>query len=379
MKKFLCVLACFTMAVSLAGCGGKVEKKDTKEIVMITDVGTIDDKSFNQGTYEGVKAYGEKNKVSYDYIKPQAKDKAAYDDAVDQAVKNGAKVIVTPGFLFEPTIFEKQDQYKDVKFILIDGYPNNGKYDDTRKENTGKNTVGIKYSEEQSGYLAGYAAVIDGSTKLGFMGGMAVPAVVNFGYGFLQGVDAAAKELGVETTVKYHYTGDFKATPEVQAKAAGWYKEGIETIFACGGAVGNSVMAAAEANDPVGKVIGVDVDQSAESKTVITSAYKLLAKSVEDQLTAIYDKKFQGGSNLVLGAKEGMVGIPMKTSKFTKFTEKEYDAIYKKLAAGEIKLVNSTEVKVDAAGAKVLDEKGQTIMIEPADIKLEKVAVTEEK
>ncbi|MEG2550538.1 MAG: BMP family ABC transporter substrate-binding protein, partial [Erysipelotrichaceae bacterium] len=375
---FICVLACFTMAVSLAGCGGKDKKKNTKEIMMITNSSTIDDKSFNQGTYEGVKAFGDKNKVSYDYIRPRATDKVAYDDAVDLAVKNGAKVIITPGFVFEPTIVEKQDQYKNVKFILIDGYPNNGKYDETRKEKTAKNTVSIKYSEEQSGYLAGYAAVIDGSTKLGFMGGIAVPAIVNFGYGFLQGVDAAAKELGVETTVKYHYTSNFIATPEAQTKAAGWYKEGIETIFACGGTVGNSVMAAAEANDPVGKVIGVDVDQSAESETVITSACKFLAKSVEDQLTAIYNKKFQGGSNLILGAKEGMVGIPMKTSKFTKFTEKEYEAIYKRLAAGEIKLVNSTEVKVDDAGAKILDDNGQTIMIELADIKLEKVALTVE-
>lgn len=377
MKKFLSVLACFTLVASLAGCGS--EKKEGKEIIMLTDKGTIDDKSFNQGTYEGVKAYAKDNGKTYKYIKPQSADTASYKDAIDQAVNDGAKIIVTPGFLFEPAIFEKQDEYKDVKFILIDGYPNNGKQGADNKAKTGKNTVGIKYSEEESGYLAGYAAVQDGNTKLGFMGGMAVPAVINFGYGYLQGANEAAKELGVDVTVKYHYTGGFDATPEAQTKAASWYKEGITTIFSCGGAVGNSVMKAAEATDPQGKVIGVDVDQAGESKTVITSAYKLLAKSVADQLDAIYNDKFQGGENLVLGAKEGMTGLPMETSKFEKFTQEQYDAIYAKLAAGEMKLVNSSTMLTDADGKEVLDEKGNPKMIEPTDLVLEKVKVTVEK
>ncbi|MEG0981782.1 MAG: BMP family ABC transporter substrate-binding protein, partial [Erysipelotrichaceae bacterium] len=167
------------------------------------------------------------------------------------------KVVITPGFLFEEPIYIAQDKYPDVNFILIDGNPHDAKGKDYK---TGKNAVGIVFAEEQSGYLAGYAAVKEGYTKLGFMGGMAVPAVTRFGYGFVQGADAAAKELEIDNVnVKYHYTGGFDATPEVQTLASSWYTDGTEVIFACGGAVGNSVMSAAEAIDSK-KVIGVDVD-----------------------------------------------------------------------------------------------------------------------
>ena len=351
MKKFLCVAASFMMAVSLTACGSKDEGKkddgkgsDSKaEVVMITDVGTIDDKSFNQGTWEGVKAYGEETGKKVEYIKPTEKSDNAYKEAIDQAVnKYGAKVIVTPGYLFEPSIYEKQDTYPDVKFILIDGYPNDGAQENA-KFKTAKNTVGIKYSENEAGYMAGYAIVKEGKTKLGFMGGIAVPAVVNFGYGFVQGAQDAAKEMNVEIEMKYKYTGTFNPSAEIQSEAASWYKNGTQVIFSCGGGIGNSVMAAAEANK--GLVIGVDVDQSNESSTVITSAYKQLAVSVTKELKAIDDGTFPGGENIVLGAKDDSVGLPMKTSKFEKFTQKEYDALYAKIKEGEITIKKNEDFK----------------------------------
>lgn len=348
MKKFLCVAASLMMALSLTACGSKDEGKDDKknskaDIVMITDVGTIDDKSFNQGTWEGVTAYGEETGKKVEYIKPIEKSDNAYQEAIDQAVKDyGAKVVVTPGYLFEPSVYVKQDQYPDVKFILIDGYPNDGNQKDP-KSKTAENTVGIKYSENESGYLAGYAAVKEGHTKLGFMGGIAVPAVVNFGYGFVQGANDAAKELGVEVEMKYKYTGTFSPSTEIQSEAASWYKGGTEVIFACGGGIGNSIMAAAEANK--GLVIGVDVDQSAESETVLTSAYKQLAVSVTKELKAIDDGTFPGGKNIVLGAKDDSVGLPMKTSRFKKFSQKDYDAVYANVKEGKIDIKNNEAVK----------------------------------
>ena len=181
---------------------------------------------------------------------------------------------------------------------------------------------------------------------------MAVPAVMSFGYGYVQGANDAAKELGIEVTMNYHYTGDFKATPEVQNTAASWYKSGITCIFGCGGAVGNSVMAAAEKADPVGAVIGVDVDQASESKTVMTSAYKQLSNAVNDALTSIFsgdfDKTddesilFRGGQNIVLGAANDAVGLPMKTSTFKKFTQADYDKIYKDVHDGKVTIKNNT-------------------------------------
>lgn len=352
-KTFASLLA---LSLVLVGCGGGKDKTDNtaddsgkKEIIMLTDKGTIDDKSFNQGTYEGVKAYADKNNKTYTYIRPAAATDDEYKNSIDQAVKQGAKVIVTPGYLFEPAIYAKQTEYPDVKFILIDGYPNDGDQKNP-KSKTEKNAIGIKFQEEQSGYLAGYAAVKEGHTKLGFMGGMAVPAVMSFGYGYIQGANDAAKELGVDVTMNYHYTGDFKATPEVQNTAASWYKSGITAIFGCGGAVGNSVMAAAEKADPIGSVIGVDVDQASESKTVMTSAYKQLSNAVNDALDSIYngdfdktdDEKvlFRGGQNIVLGAADNAIGLPMDTSTFKKFTKADYEKVYKTIHDGTVTIQN---------------------------------------
>lgn len=346
-KKVLALLTAMVLVIGFTACGSKdAGKSDTYEIAMITDVGTIDDKSFNQGTWEGIVAYATDKKITHKYYKPTEQSTDAYLAAIQLAVNGGAKVIVTPGFLFEEPIYKAQDLYPNVNFILIDGTPHDKDYKDFK---TAKNTVGIVYAEEQSGYLAGYAAVKDGYTKLGFMGGMAVPAVIKFGYGFVQGADAAAKELGIKSVdIKYHYTGGFAATPEAQTKAASWYAEGTEVIFACGGAVGNSVMSAADAKKA--KVIGVDVDQSSESPTVITSAMKGLGASVQTVLGQYYDGKFPGGQNLTFAADKNGVQLPMKTSKFTKFTQADYDAVFKQLSEGKITLAKDK----DAADATKL-------------------------
>lgn len=338
MKKALALLVAMMMlTLGLTGCGTKEQAQaDTYEIAMITDIGTIDDKSFNQGTWEGIVAYADANNITHKYYKPTEQSTDAYLAAIQLAVDSGAKVIVTPGFLFEEPIFKAQDLYPDVKFILIDGNPHNADYSEYR---TASNAVGITFAEEQSGYLAGYAAVKDGYTKLGFMGGMAVPAVIRFGYGFVQGAEAAAKEMGImRIDLKYHYTGGFDATPEVQTLAASWYAEGTQVIFAAGGAVGNSVMSAAEAAGT--KVIGVDVDQSSESATVITSAMKGLGAAVQSVLTDYYADKFPGGQSLVYAADKNGVQLPMATSKFTKFMQADYDKVFADLAAGKITLVN---------------------------------------
>lgn len=351
-KKILSMILAGVMAFSLVACGTKEEKKDGYELALITDVGTIDDKSFNQGSWEGLEKYAKEHNISSKYYKPAEKSDAACNDAIDLAVKGGAKVIVTPGFLFEKPIFDKQAQYPDVKFIFIDGEP---KESATSDSVIADNTLSIFYQEEQAGYLAGYAAVVEGYTKLGFMGGIAVPAVVRFGYGFVQGAEAAAQDLGVQNIdLKYTYVGNFDASPENMSKAASWYNEGTEVIFACGGGVGNSVMKAAETAGK--KVIGVDVDQSGESETVITSAMKNLSKSVYDAIAAYYDGSFEGGKSISLDAKSEGIQLPMSTSKFSKFTQDKYDELYKKLADGTIKVNNDTVAK-DPTGLAVTKVK----------------------
>ena len=310
------------------------------ELALVIDVGTIDDKSFNQGSWEGVEKYGEENGISYNYYKSAEATTDSFQNTIELAIEGGAKVIVCPGYLFEEPIYNLQDQYPDVKFILIDGEPHDADYNYA----TADNTMAVLYQEDQAGFLAGYAAVKDGYTNLGFMGGMALPAVIRYGYGYLAGADYAAKEMDETVNVTYTYTGSFEATPEAQSMATSWYKAGTEVIFGCGGSVGNSVMSAAEASN--GKVIGVDVDQSSESDTVITSAMKMLSNSVYDAITSAYDGSFPGGKTTTFDITNDGVGIAMDTAKFNNFTQEDYQAIYDKLVAGDITIDNDTEKDV---------------------------------
>lgn len=328
-----------TEAETTADTAVKSETSDGYELALVTDLGTIDDKSFNQGAWEGMKKYAEENGISYKYYQPQEGTTDSYLETIGLAIEGGAKLVVCPGFLFEEPVYLAQDQYKDVHFILLDGEPHSGDYSEYRTE---ANVMPILFQEDEPGFLAGYAAVKDGYTKLGFLGGMAVPAVIRYGYGFAEGADYAANEMGVDgIEIMYNYTGAFAATPEAQSMAASWYQNGTEVIFGCGGAVGNSVMAAAE--EKSAKVIGVDVDQSYESDTVVTSAMKQLSVSVYDGVRDFYAGSFPGGKTSIFSAKNDGIGLPMETSKFTKFTQADYDALYAQLKDGKITLVQPSE------------------------------------
>ncbi len=361
MKKILAIaLAVMLVSMSLVGCtgtGGGTSKG--AEIALITDKGNIDDKSFNQGSWEGVVQFAEAEKVTHQYIKPEDATDDDYLAAIDLAVTGGAKVVVTPGFLFEVAVYEAQTKYPDVKFILLDGSPHTADYSVFKTES---NVASIVYAEEQSGYLAGYAAVKDGMTDLGFMGGMAVPAVQAFGYGYLMGAEAAAEEMGLADgaiTALYHYTGDFAETDSNKATAKAMYQEGVQVIFACGGSVGKSVMSAAAESGT--KVIGVDVDQRYDSETVMTSAVKGLASSVVDVLTSIYKTDSfatYGGKTTVFNAENDGVGLPTLVigddkanafDRFTSFDKAQYDELFAKMKAGDIKAIREIPV-ADASG-----------------------------
>ncbi len=372
MKKLFILLFFVSIVAIVSGCKAK-----KYEIAMITDVGTIDDKSFNQGTWEGVKKYATEHNISHKYYKPKAKSTQDYLNAIDLAVKGGAKVVVTPGFLFEPAIYEAQDKYPDVTFILIDGSPNNLVFDDNGNVVSGEariedNVYSIFYAEQESGFLAGYAVVKDGFKNLGFMGGMAVPAVVRFGYGFVQGAEFAAKEMELaddSISIRYHYLGAFEPRPEFQTMAAAWYNDGIEVIFVAAGGAGGSAMKAAESLQNK-YVIGVDVDQSNESVTVITSAIKGLANSVIQCLSVIYDENseykdlFVKGTSVTLDATNNGVALPEDLSRFPNknFTANEYQSIFNRLKNDEITI--NTQAK--PAGVDFKTHFG-----------LEKVSVTE--
>ena len=339
-----------------------------KDLYLITDLGTLDDKGFNQGSFEGMKDFADENNVPANYIKPADEGDQIYKDAVDQAVADGAKVIVTPGFLFEAAIYEAQDQYPDVSFVAVDFEP---RPDYETPVKVADNTVSILYKEQEAGFLAGYAAVKDGYTKLGFMGGIAVPAVVNFGLGYLSGADLAAKEMGVDVEVRYTYTDSFVAKPEINTLASTWYNNGTEIIFSCGGGILASIAKAAEDNDA--KVIGVDVDQVAESETIVTSAMKSLRSSVYEAVKSVYAGNFPGGTTLRLGVKEGGVQLPdgpESFDRFKTFTREDYEAIFNKVKDNTDGIADSIYNLDDLVAGE-----GLTVAEQMAELEFEKVTL----
>ena len=326
MKRLFTLLAALVLVFTVAACGAEEEGF---AIAMITDAGDIDDESFNQGTWEGIVGYAEANDITHKYYRPAEVSDEAYLETIDLAVEGGAEIIVTPGFLFEVAIYNAQTKYPDINFVLIDGVPHAGDY---ATYNIESNTQSILFDEHESGFLAGYAAVAEGYTNLGFMGGIAVPAVVRFGVGFVAGAHTAADELGVTITFpenRFEYLGNFDASDENKVKALAWFEEGTEVIFAAAGGAGTSVMSAAE--DVGATAIGVDVDQGYISDTVLTSAMKDLGTAVETALVDHFEGTFTGGDTLQMNAANDGVALPMETSRFENFTQTDYDTLYARI------------------------------------------------
>lgn len=324
------------MVLSMAACGGKEEY----EIAVVTDVGQLMDGGFNQGTYEGVETYAKANNKTYNYYQPANGANATDNDrvaAMRQAITNGAKVIVAPGFLQAAAMTTVAMESPDVKFVFVDGWAL-----DDGKGNMLNNVTAIVYKEQESGYLAGYAAVKDGYTKLGgtFGGGGSNPACNRFAYGYVQGAKDAADEMGVDVEIKisFMYGSAFSASQELATQMGSWYNAGTQVVFSCGGSMVQSVIQAANETAD-GKVIGVDTDQSTLSDRVITSAMKGLSVSVQKVLGQYYAGEWDaklGGQASNLGAADDATGLPMATSKFTSFTEADYNALYEKVKSGAI-------------------------------------------
>ena len=393
MKKFLALLLALVMVFALAACGSEdttpsenptepssepttdvstapddgeaavnpddiddTMEADTYEVAFVTDVGQLKDKSFNEGTWNGVKTYAAENNLSYKYYQPANGDEATDDDRFDAmtaAVEGGAKVVVCAGYLQEAALRRAAIAYPDVHFVFIDGYAITEDPEDAESAVL-TNVAGINFNEEQCGYLAGYAVVKDGFTSLGFSGGGGGtnPACCRYGYGFLQGASAAAAEMGVDVTVNYswQYGNTFQASPELQSMIAGWYTTGTEIVFACGGNMFASISAAASAND--GYVIGVDVDQSGESDQVITSAMKGIDQAAILAIGHSYDGTWDeiGGKTTTLGANDDAVGLPTATDswRFEAFTVDEYNTLLESIKDGSLSV--DANYPVDESG-----------------------------
>ncbi len=370
MKKILALLRALVMVLSLAACGGTEadptdapatdapvaggnEVVETEaptpapiitKVALVTDVGTIDDESFNQACWQGVETWCKANGVEYTYYQPTEDSTDARVLSVAQAIAEGANTIVMPGYLFGATLTVVMEEYPDVNFIAVDVAAGDLTVDYVTYYEPTANTACLTFSEEQAGYLAGYAAVKEGYTKLGFLGGMAVPAVIRYGYGFVQGADAAAKELNVNIEINYTYGGQFAGSPEITAKMEGWYQAGTQVVFACGGGIYTSALEAAEKNS--GKVIGVDVAQSYISDLIITSAMKQLQNVTETVLAELNAGNWAtyGGKISNFSLSEGeYVGLPTASWSLTNYTVAEYETLKALIIDGTVAISNATD------------------------------------
>ena len=374
-KKLLSVLLVASMVATMfVGCGSSSSSETAsdattateegaadaaasdKKIAMITDSGDITDMSFNQTTYEASKAFAEKNGVDFQYYKPTEDSDDARVASFENAVTDGYNVIIVPGYLFAGMIAQVAEDYPNVTIIALDC--GEGDFQGAGMDTLPENVCSFTYQEELAGYMAGYAAVKEGYTKLGFLGGMAVPAVIRYGFGFVQGCNDAAVELGnvSDVAVNYVYGGQFYGDDAITAQMDTWYSNGTEVVFACGGGIYTSACEAATKVD--GKVIGVDVDQSGTIESqygveglCVTSAMKGLAATVDATLTDLFAGNWSNYSGKIenLGIVSGTdpslnyVQLPTDTWTMTNFTVDDYKALVASLNDGTITVDNSTD------------------------------------
>lgn len=367
-RKIMAILLAAAITGSLAGCGSTQDKNaaDASEqkmkVAMVTDSGDITDQSFNQMTYEACKTWGKENDIEFNYYKPQSDSDEARTASVDQSVADGANVIVLSGYVFAPTVIDESDLYPEVKFLALDvsagdicekgigeGYDYNPDHYNVTDYYNEDNVYCCTYQEELSGFMAGYAAVMLGYRHLGFLGGMSVPAVNRYGYGYVQGADAAAKELGItdEVQVEYVCGGQFYGDADITAYMDTWYgSKGVEVVFACGGGIYTSAAEAAVKTG--GKVIGVDLDQSVtineyKDGLTVTSAMKGLQVTIDNVLDAILNDEWDEyvGKIENLGMEspdpaENYVQLPEETTQWDDtFTKEDYQKLVERMYNGE--------------------------------------------
>ncbi len=389
-KRLVALLLVVSMVFSMVGCGSNAEISESTSdseyrVAMITDAGDITDQSFNQTTYEACSAYCSKNDIDFTYKKPDGDTDYARIAMIDVAVAEGYNVIVMSGYIFAAALVEVTYKYPDVKFIVLDMtagdiiaaavgnkyYDDPDAYETSDYYNTG-NTYCAVYREEIPGYMAGYAAVKLGYRSFGYLGGQAVPAVMRFGFGYVQGINDAAEELGIvdQVSVEYAYGGQFYGSTEITAAMDTWYSKGTEIVFACGGGIFTSAAEAAAKTG--GKLIGVDSDQSpiidayGEGMTV-TSAMKGLTATINAMLDSIiflntWDEHVGKIENLGLvsgtDTELNYVGLPEDTTQWNDdFTVEDYHELVQKIFNEEIQIDNSIDVMPEVS-VKVNEREG---------------------
>ncbi|WP_339300254.1 BMP family ABC transporter substrate-binding protein [Paenibacillus sp. FSL R5-0623] len=343
MKKMLSLSLVMLLAVSvmLAGCGSKpkeetnaggdtggtpTEAKSDLKIGMVTDVGGVNDKSFNQSAWEALQATETETGVAVKYL--QSKSDEEYIPNLNEFVKGGYDLTWGIGFQLADAIKTVAEQNPDSKLAIIDSVVD------------APNVKSVTFAEEEGSYLVGVVAgLTTKSNKIGFVGGMESPLIKKFEVGFREGV----KAVNPDAQFISNYTGAFDKPDLGKAAAATLYNEGVDIIFHASGATGNGVFNEASARKKQGQdvwVIGVDKDQSLEfgDEITLTSMIKKVDEAVKRVNKEVVDGTFAGGSeNLTL--KENGVGIAdTSTANVPADTLAKVEEYKEKIISGEIKV-----------------------------------------
>ncbi|PQP82567.1 BMP family ABC transporter substrate-binding protein [Paenibacillus sp. PCH8] len=343
MKKMLSLSLVMLLAVSvmLAGCGSKpkeetnaggdtggtpTETKSDLQIGMVTDVGGVNDKSFNQSAWEALQATETETGTAVKYL--QSKSDEEYIPNLNEFVKNGYDLTWGIGFQLADAIKTVAEQNPDSKLAIIDSVVDV------------PNVKSVTFAEEEGSYLVGVVAGLTTKTnKVGFVGGMDSPLIKKFEVGFREGV----KAVNPDAEFISNYTGAFDKPDLGKAAAATMYNQGVDIIFHASGATGNGVFNEAGARKKQGQevwVIGVDKDQSIEfgDEITLTSMIKKVDEAVKRVNQEVIDGTFKGGSeNLTL--KENGVGIAdTSTANVSADTLAKVEEYKEKIISGEIKV-----------------------------------------
>ncbi|MCQ2546284.1 MAG: BMP family ABC transporter substrate-binding protein [Clostridia bacterium] len=340
LKKFLalasCVVTAFAFCFALSGCAEQEEalpEEDVDyEIALVTDDGLVMDGGHSEVAWNAIVDFGGTNGISHKYYKAAEPTDKAFEEIIRTAINKGAKLVIIDNSSMQEVAYEMQKEYPEISFAMTEAEP----YDDNGDIRIDKNTVAVAFDSGQAGFLAGYAAVNEGFTKLGFIGQSENDEIKGFGYGYVKGANRAAKEFGITVSMKYEYCSDSMDSEAICNAASDMYEDGVECIFAAGGNIQDSVIEAADTND--GRVIGSMTDQSSKSERVITSAIYNITDAVKSLLKNYRDREFPGGDIIEYNAYNKGIGLEVRNNRLENLTQKQYDAVYSMLAKGEIKV-----------------------------------------
>ncbi len=350
MKKLISLGTVLTIAIATVSCGGT--DSGVHKVGMTTDSGSIDDKSFNQGSWEGIVRYEEENPNTIEtrYLQPSNEAEEDYLAAYANLVDAGYNTIVSPGYKFETAVHKAQSKYPDVNFIILDGNPHNGDF----TPDIAENTEAIFFAEQESGFYAGVVSALSTETgNVSFIGGMEIPAVQKFGWGYVAGVAYANAMFGTDAMVSdFHYQGTFYDAAAGKALAASFYDKGSDIVFAAAGGVGVGVINEGKTRVEDGEkvwVVGVDVDQyeagkmSDGSSVILTSAMKDLSNATYTAIDEILAGEFKGGQTVILDSSNNGVGLPENNPNLSEEAISAYEESFKSVVDGDIVVPSTME------------------------------------